>query len=141
MRWSEGLETASELSDAVGEQTRVVSVCDREGDVRELFERQSQLSSRVGLLVRSNGSRRRKVELEGGETRDLRAHVEAGPVVAERLIKLDKQGGKRARVARTAKVSLRISKVRIQAPGKDQDSLPLIAISAREDHPPPGAAH
>ena len=138
VRWSEGLETASELSDAVGEQTRVVSVCDREGDVWELFERQSQLSSRVGLLVRSNGSRRRKVVIEGEGTRDLRAHVEAGPVVAERLIEMDKQGGKRALVARTAKVSLRISKVRIQAPGKDQDSLPLIAVSAREDHPPAG---
>ncbi len=33
---------------------------------------------------------------------------------------------------------LRISKVRIQAPGPGQDSLPLIAVSAREDHPPAG---
>ncbi|MCY4226898.1 MAG: IS4 family transposase [Gammaproteobacteria bacterium] len=138
VRWSEGLETACELSDAVGERTRVVSVSDREGDVWELFDRQSQLSSRVGLLVRSNGSRRRKAVIEGEGTRDLRSHVEAGPVAAERLIEIDEQGGRRARAARTAKVSLRISKVRIKAPGKGQDSLPLIAVSAREDHPPAG---
>ena len=129
-------EFRMELSE-LGELS-VVSVSDREGDVRELFERQSQWSSRAGLLVRSSGSRRRQMVMEGEGTRDLRAHVEAGPVAAERLIEMDQQGGKHARAARTAKVSLRISKVWIQAPGTGRDSLPLIAVSAREDHPPAG---
>ena len=44
VRWSEGLDTACELAEAVGEQPRVVSVCDREGDVWELFDRQCRLS-------------------------------------------------------------------------------------------------
>lgn len=66
----------------------------------------------------------------GRDHEDLRSHVEAGTPVAERLVGIREPGGWRARAA---KVSLRIAKVHLKAPGKGRDSLPLIAASARED--------
>ncbi|MCY4265612.1 MAG: hypothetical protein OXE78_12275, partial [Gammaproteobacteria bacterium] len=57
--------------------TRVVTVCDREGDIWDLFERQHALSDQVGLLVRSNGARQRQVILEDGRSVPLRAHMES----------------------------------------------------------------
>ncbi|MCY4264125.1 MAG: hypothetical protein OXE78_04645 [Gammaproteobacteria bacterium] len=47
-------------------QTRVVSVCDREGDIWEMFERQHPLADQAGLLVRNHGSRHHKVVREDG---------------------------------------------------------------------------
>ncbi len=101
-RWVEGFETAAEYSVACGTATRVISVYDREGDVWEAFEEQSQRSQQAGLLVRCNGSRQRKVIDAQGVKVDLRAHVESAPVVAKLTIFIEAQGGKRAREDRTA---------------------------------------
>ena len=136
VRWVEGLETAAELSEACGAGTRVVSVCDREGDVWDLFERQHQLRDQVGLLVRRNGSRRRKVVDDDGNAEDLRKHVESQVKIATRRIEIQAQGGKRARKARAAQVALRIAKVQLKAPGKGTDCVALIAVSAIEENPP-----
>ena len=136
VRWIEGLETAAELSAACGAQTRVMTVCDREADVWTLFERQHQLRDQVGLLVRRNGARLRKVIDDAAGTLDLRTHVEALPKVTTRKVKIAAQGGKRARKARTASVALRIAKVQLKAPGKRTDTLPVIAVSVLEERPP-----
>ena len=138
VRWVEGLECAAELAQACGTDTRVISVCDRESDVWALFARQQALQAHVGLLVRSNGSRRRQVVDKAGHAEDLRAHVQAQPKVATRKVELAAQGGKRARKARVATVSLRIAKVQLKAPGKGTEQVPLIAVSVLEDQPPAG---
>ena len=138
IRWIEGFETASELASACGAGTRVVSVCDREGDIWELFERQAELNEAVGLLVRSNAARRRKTLDDDDELADLSSHVEGLEPVASRPVQIEAQGGKRARKARKARVSLRIARVQIKAPGKNASTLPLIAVSAMERKAPTG---
>ncbi len=85
MRWSEGLATALELSQACGEGTRVISAGDREADIWEVFELQA-----------------------------------------------------RHRQARVAKVLLRVAKVQLQAPGRRSGTLPMTAVSVKEDRPPAG---
>ena len=133
IRWIEGLDTAGALSAACGGNTRVINVSDRESDLWKLFERQSECAEQVGVLVRCNGSRQRKVIDGDGEAVDLRAHVESGPKVSRRTVLIEAQGGKRARKKRKAKVALRIAKVNIKAPGKCEDRLPLVAVSVIEE--------
>lgn len=139
-RWVEGLATAAEYSEACGAGTRVIGVCDREADLWELFELQARRREQVGLLVRCNGARRRKVLDAGGRKVDLRAHVEAAAPVARRAIKIEAQGGKRARKAREAHLTLRALKVSVKAPGKGDDTLELTAVSVIEESPPENAA-
>ena len=136
IRWIEGVETAAELVLACGDNTRVVSVSDREGDVWELFERRHQLRSQVGYLVRANAGRKRRVLAEDGRAVDLRKYVHSQPVVARRMVEIEAQGGKRKRNARSAEVSLRIAPVRIKAPGHSRETIAMIAVSVLEDHPP-----
>ena len=51
-------------------------------------------------------------------------------------MEIEAQGGKRKRNARSAEVSLRIAQVRIKAPGHSRETIPMIAVSVLEDHPP-----
>ena len=81
----EGLETAAELSAASGANTRVINVSDRESDLWELFERQWECRDEVGVLVRYNGSRQRKVIDADGKAVDLRKHVEGLKKVVTRV--------------------------------------------------------
>ena len=164
IRWIEGMELAAELSAAVAgthalmagadkeesateslvmAPTRVVSVCDREGDIWDLFQRQHERADQVGLLVRSNGARQRKVVLEDGRMVSLREHLESLEPITSKTVSIDAQGGKRTREERSVPVSLRIAKVHLKVPvtktkDHDQPSLPVIAVSVKEDHPPAG---
>ena len=116
IRWVEGLELAGQLSVACtgtkpliaeGDKlpaTRVVSVCDREGAIWELFERQHALAGQVGLLVRNHGSRHHKVVLDDGAVVALPAHLESLDPAVNKAVIIDTQGGKRAREGRTATV-------------------------------------
>ena len=63
-RWLQGLRRAQELGDACPD-TRVISVCDREGDFFDLFR--SDGRDRQGLLVRANASHKRKIAVDDGE--------------------------------------------------------------------------
>ncbi len=105
VRWVEGMETSAELSAATGGGTRVISVCDREGDLWELFERQRELRDQVGLLVRRHGSRHRWAVDEDGNAEDLHRHVEGLCAVGTRTVTIEAQGSKRARKARDATVT------------------------------------
>ena len=138
VRWREGLACAAQLAAGCGADTRVISVSDREGDVWELFELQHQLRDQVGCLVRVNGSRRRKVVTAKRDLVDLRKHVESQPAVMTRRVRIMAQGGKRARVERRAKTTLRICKVALKAPGKGTATVPLTAVSVIEEDPPHG---
>ena len=121
--------------------TREVSVCDREGDIRDLLQSQHERADRAGLLVRSNGTRQRQVLLEDGRVVALREQVESLNPVIEKEVVIAAQGGKRARKKRTAQEVLRIARVQLKAPeskAKNQgpDRLPVIAVSVKEDQPP-----
>ena len=67
VRWVDGLERAQELARACPD-SRVVTVCDREGDFRELLSRAEQ--SGAALLVRAGRGTKRRVALASGEDAD-----------------------------------------------------------------------
>ena len=94
------------------------------------------MRDQVGLLVRRNGSRLRKVIDDSAGALDLRTHVEALPKVTTRKVKIAAQSGKRARRVRTASVALRIAKAQLKAPGKRTDTLPVIVVSVLVERPP-----
>ncbi len=150
VRWIEGMELAGELSIAcegtrelLDEEagllpTRIVSVCDREGDDWEMFERQHELADQVGLLVRSNGARQRRILCQNGKSAPLREYIESLDPLADKEVTIEAQGGKRARKKRVAKVSLRIARVAMKAPKSKKTahkSLPMIVVSVKEDRP------
>ena len=64
-RWLEGLQRARELQ-AACPNTRVITVCDREGDTWEML-RMAAVED-AGLLVRANATRQRKVLRDDGTT-------------------------------------------------------------------------
>ncbi len=132
VRWIEGLDTAAALSAACGAGTRVISVADREGDLWVYSERQQAQRDQVGCLVRVNNSRQRKVLTEDGLRVRLREHVESQPVLATRTIAIEAQGGQRAWVKRTATLQIRSVRVAVVAPGHGEQTIPLIAVSAKE---------
>ena len=65
-RWLEGLERAGELAAACRE-TRVITVCDREGDIWKMFREAA--TTGAGLLVRANRARSRRVISADGQLR------------------------------------------------------------------------
>ncbi len=93
-RWLRGHERARELARACP-GARVVMVCDREGDFRELLS--GAASREAGLLVRASRGARRRVVLGTGGQKDLREHVAALPRLAGRTVEIGAGGGKRAR--------------------------------------------
>ncbi len=136
-RWLRGHERARELARACP-GTRVVTVCDREGDFRELLS--GAASREAGLLVRSRRAARRRVVLGTGGQQDLWEHVAALPRLAGRTVDIGAGGGKRARSGRTARLDLRAARVRL-APPRDAESrepLDMLAVSATEPDPPAG---
>ena len=130
-RWLRGFERAREL-DAACTSTRVITLCDREGDFWEMLRQADP--QRAGLLVRSNASNRRKVVGADGATEDLWKHVAARPPLTTRSLKLGACGGNRARKARTVKFEIRAVEVLLVPPHGAADKTPvrMMAVSATE---------
>ena len=89
-RWGEGLARACELERACA-RTRVVTVCDREGDLWGLLDQARSQSA--GLLVRVRRGSRREVLLAGGKRECLWAHMERLPSLAEKTVQVVACGG------------------------------------------------
>ena len=104
VRWVDGLERAQELAGACPD-SRVVTVCDREGDFWELISRAEQTGA--ALLVRANRGAQRRVALASGEDADLWDHVLETEPVGGRTIEVPACGGPNRRRGRTAKLTLR----------------------------------
>ena len=136
-RWLVGLDRAHELS-KVCPNTRVITVCDREADLWPLLRQ--AVESQDGLLVRSNGARKRKVILEDGSTEKLPVHMKNQPVIGYKKIKIEACGGKRKRKARKAKLALRACMVTLRAPVAEKDKTPtqMLAVSVDEVDTPYG---
>ena len=137
-RWLEGLEQARTLQ-AACPGTRVVTVCDREADIWEMFQQASQTGT--DLLVRASRSRKRRVITDGGVQADLWAHVAGQPACAAKRLTIDACGGPRRRTARKTDLELRACRVRLAPPKAAADPTPvdLLAVSATETTPPDGA--
>ena len=135
VRWVDGLERAQELARACPD-SRVVTVCDREGDFWELLSRAEQTGA--ALLVRASRGTQRRVALASGGDADLWDHVLETDPVGGRKIEVPACGGPNRRRGRTAKLTLRCTPVDLLPP-KDRESEPpvrMIAVSALEEDPP-----
>ncbi len=159
-RWLDGLDRARELAAACPD-ARVVSVCDREGDFRQLLARAAEHGD--AILVRASRSAQQRVLATDGRERCLREHAAALPAIAvtETAIPASggsrarkertpdsphvsiccKAGGSRARKERTARLEIRAAEVALLPPRKEKGAEPLsmLAVSATETDAPDGA--
>ncbi len=132
-RWVEGLRRTRELA-AACEQSKVVAVCDREGDFWELLRDADEHGS--ALLVRASKSAQRRVMTESGEV-DLWAHVEGSEPLGKQTLWIPASGGPRARKERKAKLTIRAVEVTLIPPKSGtRQPLRMLAVSAKEMSPP-----
>ena len=135
VRWVDGLERARELAHACPD-SRVVTVCDREGDSRELLSRAEQTGA--ALLVRAIRGAQRRVALAAGADTDLSDHVLGTEPVGGRKIEVPACGGPHRRRGYTAKLTLRCTPVDLLPPkdGERDPPVRMIAVPALEEDPP-----
>ena len=108
IRWFAGLAAAKELGQACRPaRCRVINICDREGDIYDLFEAQAAAPDEAGLLVRA--SRQHRV-VDGDTTPGLWEYMEKLSPCAARTVQIAARGGQLARKKRTAHIELRIAR-------------------------------
>ena len=130
-RWLLGLERARELAEACP-GTRVISVCDREGDFWDMLAHARDEG--IPLLVRASRSAKQRVRTPGGEKECLWEHVAARSTVAVTELTIPAAGGPRARKERVARLEIRTTEVELLPPHWDRgaEPLPMLAVSATE---------
>ena len=135
LRWVQGLERAQQLAQACP-RTRVINVCDREGDFWQLLAQADRAGQE--LLVRASRGVQRQVVRPTGDTVDLWDHVQATAPVGTRTIKVPARGGPHRRRERVAKLTVRCTAVNLRPPKefRTDPPIPMIAVSAREESPP-----
>jgi hypothetical protein len=131
-RWLQSLEKTIELTP---ENVQVVTVCDREADIYEMFVLGQE--QHASLLVRASENR----SLQDDEVKHLWAKVEQKPIVGELDVHLR---GNQKRQERQTKVSIRFCSVKLRPPWRpEKKKLPVVnlhAILVREEHPPENLA-
>jgi hypothetical protein len=127
-RWLEAFEKTIALSP---EGVQVVTVCDREADIYEMFVLAEE--RHASLLVRADGDRC----LQDDEAGHLWAKVELQPILGELHVQIT---GNDQRQERQATVSIRFCSVDLRPPWRpEQKKLPVVtlhAILVREENPP-----
>ena len=143
-RWLDGLGKAAELASACP-RTRVVTLCDREGDIWALLSEgcaSAGAPDGSGLLVRASRSTRRRVFTADGGLEDLFEHTAGLDVVAAKRIDIEACGGPRKRTGRKGvKLELRAGYVDLVPPtdlAKDTRPLRMLAVRVLEPEPPKG---
>lgn len=127
-RWLKAFEQTVALAPS---DVEVVTVCDREADIYEMFtfaqERQAS------LLVRASRDRL----LAEKEVRHLWAKVERQALAGQLTLQI---AGNQQQQVRQATVSVRFTSVKLKPPWRpNQQKLPSVTLNAilvREDHPP-----
>jgi hypothetical protein len=130
MRWLRSLEVTQQL---VGDQTRVVTVCDREGDIYELFAQARSTQSE--FLIRAAQNRQTTSAEADDDRAALFAMVEASACQGQFRLKLQRTP---RRAARIAVVSVRFTQLWLRPP-EHLSELPPIAVTAllAEEMQPP----
>lgn len=128
-KWLTALRETARLTPA---GVQVVNVCDREGDVYELFVEAERLEA--GLLVRSAQDR----AVAGAKPPRLWAQGLAAPVAGRLKVDVPRRD---RQPEREATVSVRLSRVTLKPPWRSQRCRPLPQITldvvlVREDEPP-----
>lgn len=131
-KWIQALERTIELAPA---GIQVVTVCDREADVYELFVRAQELHT--GLLIRATQNR----VLMDDEREKVRSRVRSAPIAGHLKVHVPEKKGE---PERDAVVSVRFCSVTLKAPwrpklpGKDPlPAMPIDVILVEEVAPPP----
>ena len=135
LRWLDGFSDTAEAARGVGRRTRVVAVCDREGDFFEMFDAQRR-RPRVDLLVRAKHDR----SLGKGRPK-LFGAMRSGPadgtvdVEIEGLTARPKSSRKKARPARLKRLAVCELRLRsVTLPATD-------AVPGGGAGPPPRGPH
>jgi hypothetical protein len=131
-RWLQAFEQTIALTPA---GVDVVTVCDREADIYEMFSLAQEKAAK--LLVRAASDR----ALVENEARKLWPKVEGQAIAGYLTVHIPPNQN---RAARTATVSIRFTQVKLKPPWRpNQKKLPVVTLNAilvREDNPPPGVA-
>jgi hypothetical protein len=129
-RWLQAFEQTIALSP---EGMEVVTVCDREADIYEMFALAQE--KEASLLVRASADR----ALIDNDARTLWPKVERQRTTGFLTVHITPN---QKRAARTAQVSLRFTTVKLKPPWRpEQKKLPVVTLQAilvREDNPPAG---
>ena len=141
LRWLDGFTDIAQGVREVGGRTRVISVCDREADVFELFDAQRR-SPRVDLLVRAKhdrvlgkGKPKLFATLRGGAP-DGRIDIEVDGLTARP--KSSRKKARPSRRKRLANCELRFHRVTLPATGAMEavEPVTLSAVHVVETSPP-----
>jgi hypothetical protein len=131
-RWLKALEKTIALAP---EGVQVVTVCDREADIYEMFVLVQERGA--SLLVRADEN----PSLQDGEVKQLWQKVEQQPVQGELNVHIT---GNDQRKERQATVSIRFCTVKLRPPWRpEKKKLPVVSLQAilvREDNPPENLA-
>lgn len=133
------LESYRKMCELESEEVHYVSICDREGDIFELFYEYVKQTgeNRPDLLVRANKEKQRQIE-ESGELSGLFEYMERKESYTEYMIEVPRRKEKPGRCAR---MKIKYSEVEIQAPKnnpymKDKEGIKLYAIYTEEIESP-----
>ncbi|MCI0554308.1 MAG: IS4 family transposase [Anaerolineae bacterium] len=131
-RWVESFEKTIKLTP---DDVQVVTVCDREADIYEMFVTAQE--HQASLLVRADNNRR----LEDDQVKHLWSKVEQQSVQGELTVHMT---GNDKRKARHAVVAVRFCTVKLRPPWRPaQKKLPSVTLQAilvREENPPENLA-
>jgi len=140
--WIEGLRDSVEVA-AQMPQTRLINVCDREGDFFELFDEQRR-NRRVDLLVRANYNRVITDEpfklFDAVRQAALQTKVQVHVPRQSARPKLSKKKARLKRPSRDAELELRYQRIQL-CPAKyhsDKDPIDTWVVHAVEASPPEG---
>ncbi len=127
-KWVEAMTTVESF---VSQDTRVIHVFDREGDITEVFDQVRQLK-RTGVLVRAAHNR----SLDHDSER-LWSKLEAQPISFQQEIELPPT---QERPARKTKLAIRFCAVNLRTPYRfdNREPLPIYAVYATEVDCPEG---
>jgi Domain of unknown function (DUF4338)/Transposase DNA-binding len=140
--WIEGLRDTVEVA-AQMPQTRLINVCDREGDFFELFDEQRRSRS-VDLLVRANYNRVITEEpfklFDAVRQAPLQTKVQVHVPRQSARPKLSKKKARPKRPSRDAELEVRCQRIQL-CPAKyhsDKDPIDIWVVHAVESAPPEG---
>jgi hypothetical protein len=146
-KWINSLQEVNNISSLCPETT-LVSVGDRESDIYDFLH--CKRANNVHFLIRA--AQNRNLEVQKGEAKNLRGHLENSPLLGKTVLILPKRKkratDKETLPSRSATISIRALEVNLLAPshrsreklpsGEKLPSICVTAILAREEHPPEG---
>lgn len=125
-------------------QTRLIDVCDREGDFFELFDEHHK-NPTVDLLIRASYNRNLKKEpyklFAAVRETAVKSYIQVPIPQESSRTKKSKQKARKARPARLADMSVRTLHLKIPPPRHyaGKTPVPLCVVHALEENPPDGA--